>query len=124
MQNLEEKVKALNKMLFDMGSGSSLPILRDPVEKIDYLGRQLKDLQGLLKTTRKNHAQIIKDVVANRVSLALVKLKAFDPSIHLQAIEEEATKLFKKVMPLKNKVAEETEIGSPSHSDQSGGSEK
>ena len=66
-----------------MVSGSSLPILRDPVEKINYLGQQLEDLQSLLKTTQKNHAQIMKDAVANRVSLALAKLKAFDPSIYL-----------------------------------------
>ena len=40
---LDEKIMALNKMIFDMGSGSSLPTLRDPTEKINYLGKLLED---------------------------------------------------------------------------------
>lgn len=65
------------------------------------------------------------------VSVALAKLKASDPSIHLGAIEEdfdctgdEAIKFLEEVRPLGDKVAEEMEVGSPSRSDQSGGSDK
>lgn len=110
-----------------MGSGAQLPLLGDPMEKINFLGLQLKDLKGLLETTQRNHTQTMKDAVANGVSLALAKLKASDPSIHFQAIEkdfnysgEEAIKLLEEVMPLGNKIAEEMEVGSPVRSDQSG----
>ena len=41
---------AFNKMLFDMGSGTQLPSLEDPTEKINYLGQQLEDLRSLLKS--------------------------------------------------------------------------
>lgn len=88
-QSLEEQVKALNKMFFDMGSRVQLPILRDPMEKLNFLSQQLEDLKSLLETTRKNHAQTMKEAVANGVSLALAKLKASDPSVHLQAVEED-----------------------------------
>lgn len=59
-QSLEEQVKALNKMFFNMGSRVQLPILRDPMEKLNFLGQQLEDLKSLLETTRKNHAQTMK----------------------------------------------------------------
>ena len=131
MLSLDEKIRALNKMIFDMGSGSSLPTLIDPTEKINYLGKLLEDLKGLLKTTRENHAQTMKEAAATGVSVALAKLKASDPSIHLGAVEEdfdcsddEATKLIEEMKPLGDKVAEEMEVGSPSRSTQSGGSNK
>lgn len=121
----------MNKMLFDLGSGTQLPILRDPVEKINFLGHQLEDLKGVMKTFRGNHAQTMKEAIATGVSFALAKLKASNPSIHLGAIEEdfdcsgeEATKFIEEVRPLRDKVAEEMEVGSPSRSDQSGGSNK
>lgn len=38
VQNLDDKIHALNKMIFDTGSGSSMPDLRDPIEKMNYLG--------------------------------------------------------------------------------------
>ena len=73
----------------------------------------------------------MKEAIANGVSVALAKLKASDPSIHLGAVEEdfdcsddEATKLLEEVKPLGDKVAEEMEVGSPSRSDQSGGFDK
>ena len=56
VQNLDDKIHALNKMIFDMRSGSSMPVLRDPIEKMNYLGQPLGDLSGLLKTTRQNYA--------------------------------------------------------------------
>ena len=124
MQNLDEKIHALNKMIFDMGSRSSMPDLRDPKEKVNYLGQLLEDLNGLLKTTRENYAQTIKEGVANGVSFALTKLMASDPSIDLQAVEDdfnclpdEATKFMKELRPLRDKVVEEMEVGSPSSSD-------
>ena len=124
MQNLDEKIHALNKMIFDMGSGSIMPDLRDPIEKMNYLGHLLEDLRGLLKTTRDNYAQTMKEGVANGVSFALAKLKASDPSIDLQAVKydfnclpDEATKLMKELKPLGDKVVKEMEIGSPSNSD-------
>ena len=71
------------------------------------------------------------EAVKNRVSFALAKLKVSDPSINLQAVEEdfncsgeEATKVFEEMTPLKHKVAEEMEVRSPTRSDQSSGSEK
>lgn len=74
-------------MLFDMGLGSSLPLLRDLVQGINYLGQQFEDLKSLLEPTRKNHAKTMNDVVASGVNLAFAKLKASDPSVHLQAVE-------------------------------------
>ena len=127
VQNIDEKIHALNKMIFDMGSGSSPPTLRDPIEKMNYLGQLLEDLKNLLKTTRKNYAQTMKAGVASGVSFALAKLKASDPSINLQAVEDdfnclpdEATKFMEELMPLGDKVAEEMEVGSPSSSNQFG----
>ena len=118
-------------MLFDLGSGTQLPILGDPAEKINFLGQQLEDLKSVIKTFRENHAKTMKEAIANGVSVALAKLKASDPSIHLEAVEEdfdcsddEATKLLEEVKPLGNKVAEEMKVGSPSRSDRSGGSDK
>lgn len=118
-------------MLFDLGSGTQLSILRDPAEKINFLGQQLEDLKSLMKTFRENHVQSIKEAIANGVSFALAKLKASDPSIHLGAIKEdfncsgeEATKFLKEVRPLGDKVTEEIEIGSPTRSNQSGGSDE
>ena len=109
-----------------MGSGSQLPLLKDPAEKINFLGQQLEDLRGLLKATRDNYAQTIREAVADGVSFALAKLKASDPSVHLQAVEEyfncsgdEATKLIEEMTPLGNKVVEERKVGSPARSDQS-----
>lgn len=128
---LDEKILTLNKMIFDMGSGSSLPTLGDPAEKMNYFGQLLEDLKGLLKTMRENHIQTMKEAIANGVSVALAKLKASDPFVSLRAVEEdfdcsenEATKLLEEVRPLGEKVAEEMEVGSPSRSDQSGGSNK
>ena len=123
MQNLDEKVIALNKMIFDMGSGSSLPTLRDPTEKVSYFGQLLEDLKDLLKTTRENYDQTMKEAVTSGVSFALAKLKAFDLSTNLQAVEEDfncsaedATKCLEEVRPLGDKVVEEMDIGSPSSS--------
>ena len=123
MQSLDEKIHALNKMIFDMGSGSSPPTFRDPTEKMNYLDQLLEDLKGLLKTTRENYAQTMKEGVASGVSFALAKLKASDPSIDLQAIEEDfnclledTNKFLEEIKPLGNKVAEEMEVGSPSSS--------
>ena len=39
----------MNKMLFDLGSGTQLPILGDPTEKINFLGLQLEDLKSRLE---------------------------------------------------------------------------
>ena len=124
MQNLDEKLIALNKMIFDMGSGSSLPTLRDPMEKMTYLGQLLEDLKGLLKTTQENHAQTRKEVVASGVTFALAKLRASDLSTNLHVVEEnfdcsaeDATKFLEEVRPLGDKVTEEMEVGSPSRSD-------
>lgn len=96
------------------------------MEKINFLGQQLEDLRSLLKTTWENHVQTLKEAVKNRASFALAKLKASDPSVHLQAIEEdfncsgdEAAKLFKEMTPLRNKVAEEIEVRTLARSDQS-----
>ena len=38
VQNIDEKIHALNKMIFDMGSRSSPPTLRDPIEKNELFG--------------------------------------------------------------------------------------
>ena len=121
----------MNKMLFDLGSGTQLPILRDPTEKINFLGLQLEDLKSVMKTFKENHTKTVKEAIANGVSVALAKLKASDPSIHLGAVEEdfdcsndEATKLIEEIRPLGDKVAEEMEVGSPSRSNQSGCSNK
>ena len=120
VQNLDDKIHSLNKMIFDMGSGSSVPDLRDPTEKINYLGHLLGDLSGLLKATRENYAQTMKKGVAAGVSFALAKLKASDPSINLQAVEEdfnclpdEATQLIEELKPFGDKIIEEMEVGSP-----------
>ena len=120
MQNLDDKIHMLNKMIFDMRSGSSVPNLRDPTEKMNYLGHLLGDLSGLLKTTRENYAQTMKKGVATGVSFALAKLKASDPSVNLQAVEEdfnclpdEATQLIEDLRPFGDKIVEEMEIGSP-----------
>ena len=71
------------------------------------------------------------EAVKNRVNFALAKLKVSDPSINLQVVEEDfnclgevATKVFEEMAPLGHKVVEEMEVGSPTRSDQSGGSEK
>ncbi|MGL6083916.1 MAG: hypothetical protein ACRC4N_16205 [Gammaproteobacteria bacterium] len=123
IQSLDEKTIFLNKMIFYMRSGSSLPTLRDPVEKMNYFGQLLEDLNNLLKATRKNYAQAMKTGVASGVSFALAKLKASDPSIDFQVVEddfncppEEATKFMEELKPLGDKVVEEMEIGSPSSS--------
>ena len=90
---------------------------------MNYLGQLLEDLKGLLNTTRKNYAQTMKAGVASGVSFALAKLKASDPSIDLQAVEDdfncppdEATKFMEELRPLGDKVVEEMEVGSPSSS--------
>ena len=121
MHNLDEKIIALNKMIFDMGSGSSLPTLRDPMDKTNYLGQLLEDLNNLLKTTKKSYSQSMKESIASGVSFALAKLKASDPSTNLQPVEEnfnclpdEVTKFLEEVRPLGEKVAEKIEVGSPS----------
>nr|ADB85319.1 hypothetical protein [Phyllostachys edulis] len=87
-----------------------------------YLGQLLEDLKGLLKTTRENYAQTTKEGIASGFSFALAKLKASDPSINLQAVEEDfnclpkdANRFLEKMKPLRNKVAEEMEAGSPSN---------
>nr|ADB85292.1 putative retrotransposon protein [Phyllostachys edulis] len=123
VQSLDEKIHALNKMIFEMGSGSNLPPLRDPTEKMTYLGQLLEDLKGLLKTIRENYAQTMKEGIANGVGFVLAKLKASDPSINIQAVEEDfnclpedANKFLKEMKPLGNKVVEKIEIGSPSSS--------
>lgn len=123
VQNLDGKVHTLNKMIFDMGSGSSLPTLRDPTEKMNYLDQLLEDLNGLLKTTRENYARTMKEALASRASFDLAKLKPSDPPTNLQAVEEdfnclpdEATKFLEEVKPLGDKVAEEMEVGSSSSS--------
>ena len=120
MLNLDDKIHSLNKMIFDMGSGSTVPDLRDPTEKMNYLGHLLGDLSGLLKATRENYVRTMKKGVATGVSFALAKLKASDPSINLQAVEEdfncmpdEATQLIKDLRPFGDKIVEEMEIGSP-----------
>ena len=120
VQCLNDRIHALNKMMFDMGSGSSMPDLRDPVEKMNYMGQLLEDLNGLLKTTRKNYTQTMKTGVATGVSFALAKLKASDSSINFQVVEDdfnclpdEATELIKELRPLGEKIVEEMEIGSP-----------
>lgn len=120
VKNLDEKIYALNKIIFDMGSGSSMPNLRDPIEKMNYMGQLLGDLSGLLKTTRENYAQTMKEGVTTGVSFALAKLKASDPSINLQAVEDdfnclpdEATKLMEELRPLGDKIVEEMDVGSP-----------
>lgn len=81
--------------------------------------RSSSDLNGLLKTTRENYAQTMKEAVASGVSLALAKLKASDPSTNLQAVEEEfnclldeATRFLEEVKPLGEKVAKEMDVGS------------
>lgn len=120
VKDLDEKIHALNKIIFDMGSGSSMSNLRDPIEKMNYMGQLLGDLSGLLKTTRENYAQTMKEGVATGVSFALAKLKASDPSINLQAVEDdfnylpdEAIKLMEELRPLEDKIVEEMEVGSP-----------
>ena len=119
-QSIDEKIRALNKMIFDMGSGSSLPTLGDPIEKMNYLGQLLEDLKVLHKTTRTNYTQALKTSVANGVSFALAKLKASNPSIDLQAVKddfncppEEATKFIEELKPLGDIVVEEMEVESP-----------
>ena len=47
----------MNKMLFDLGSGTQLPTLGDPTEKINFLGLQLEDLKSVMKTFKENHAK-------------------------------------------------------------------
>ena len=81
----------------------------------------------MLKTTQENHAQTLFEAVKNRVSFALAKLKASDPTINLQTVKEdfncsgdEVTKFFEEMTPLGNKVAEEIEVGSPTRNDHSG----
>lgn len=98
-----------------------MPDLRDPIEKMNYLGQLLEDLSGLLKTFRENYAQAMKEGIANGVSFALAKLKASDPFIDLQAVEDdfnclpdEATKFMKELKPLGDKVVEEMDVKSPS----------
>ena len=109
---LMKKNIALNKMIFDMGSGSSLPTLRDPMEMMNYLGQLLEDLKSLLTTTRESYARSMKESIASGVSFALAKLKASELSTNLQAVEEdfnclpdEATKFLGEVRPLEDKVA-------------------
>ena len=120
MLNLDEKIHSLNKMIFDMGSGSHVPDLRDPTEKMNYLGHLLGDLSGLLKATRENYTQTMKKGVADGVSFALAKLKASDPSINLQAVEEdfnclpdEATQLIEELRSFGDKIVEEMDVETP-----------
>ena len=82
-RNLQEKILAFNKKLSDMGAEVFLPSSKDPTKKAIYLGRQLEALQGLLATSRKNHAKTMRDAVADGVSFALAKLKVSDLSINL-----------------------------------------
>jgi len=129
--SIDEKVKAVNRMLFDLGSGTQLPNFGDLSEKINFHGQQIEDLKGVIKDLRENYAKTMKESIASGVSVALAKLKAANPSIHLGVVEEdfdcsddEATRLLEEVKPLGNKVAEEMEAVSPTRSDQSGGSDK
>lgn len=62
----------------------------------------------------------MKEGVATGVNFVLVKLKASDPSINLQAVEDdfnclpdEVTKLMEELRPLGDKIVEEMDVRSP-----------
>ena len=85
------------------------------------IGEQVGTLQELVTTLKANQADSIREAVEGAVSYALAKLKARDPNLNVQTIENdfdcsgaEAERLIEEMQPIGKKVLEEMQLRSPS----------
>lgn len=119
--NLQGNISLLNNVLSGLRVEGIAP--RDDTLSAysSAIGEQAKHLQELVSTLRANHVDSIKEAIEGAISYVLAKLKARDPSLNVQPIEDdfncpevEASRLIKEMQPIGKKVSEEMQLESPS----------
>ena len=118
---LQSNITLLNNVLSELHAEGKTPQNATIAAHISTIGDQVGTLKDLVTTLKANQAESIKEAVENAVSYALAKLKAHDPNLNVQPVEDdfncseaEGRRLMEELQSVGRKVSEEMQLGSPS----------
>ena len=119
--NLQGNITLLNNVLSELHAEGKTPQDATIAAHTSTIGEQVGTLQELGTTLKANKAESIKEAVESAISYALAKLKAHDPNLNFQPVEDdfncseaEGKRLMEEMQSVGRKVSEEMQLGSPS----------